>query len=90
MSLQKRVETGLFCHRVPAPTYRPGHRVWLSTRDLPLQVDSQKLAPRLIVPFEIDDIVKLIVHSTFNVSQVKPFSESGLVPPSDLLTCMCC
>lgn len=80
-------------HHIPAPAYKPGQRVGLSTRDLPLQVGSQKLTHRFIGPFEIDHIInpstvhlKLLplirVHSTFHFSRVKPVSVSGLVPPS--------
>ena len=43
-------------HRVPPPGYCPGQKVWLSTRDLPLQVDSRKLAPTFIGRYEIDKI----------------------------------
>lgn len=37
----------------PAPNYQLGQRVWLSSSDLPLQVESSKLAPSYIGPFEI-------------------------------------
>ncbi len=31
--------------RVPAPVYQPGEREWVSTRDVPLRMESRKLAP---------------------------------------------
>ncbi|TWW73500.1 hypothetical protein D4764_15G0008940 [Takifugu flavidus] len=81
-------------HRTPAPSYQPGQKVWLSTKDLPLQVESRKLAPRFVGPFEVDRMVNpaaarlklppaLRIHPTFLVSKVKPVAESDLVPPSD-------
>ncbi|TWW61053.1 hypothetical protein D4764_05G0011430 [Takifugu flavidus] len=82
--------------RRPAPAYRPGQKVWLLARDLPLQTSqtsSRKLNPRYIGPYTICSIINpsavrldlpaaLKVHPVFHVSLIKPFSTSPLSPPA--------
>ena len=75
--------------RVPAPAYRPGQRVWLLAKDLPLPAVSRKLAPRYIGPYTILKVINpsalclqlpysLKVHPVFHLSQVKPVADCDL------------
>ena len=69
-------------HRQAAPVYRPGQKVWLPTKDLPLQVLSRKPAPRFVGPFPVAMVINAVsvrlrlprslqVNPTFHVSKVK-------------------
>uniref|UniRef100_A0AAY5K731 Gypsy retrotransposon integrase-like protein 1 n=1 Tax=Esox lucius TaxID=8010 RepID=A0AAY5K731_ESOLU len=81
-------------HRVAAPLYQPGQRVWLSSSNIPLRTETRKLSPWFLGPFEIESIINpsavrlklprsMRVHPTFHVSQLKPVITSPLCPPVD-------
>ncbi|KAK1803584.1 hypothetical protein P4O66_021000 [Electrophorus voltai] len=67
----------------PAQTYRPGQRVWLSAKDLPLHGNPHKPARRYIGPFKVFHRINPIsyrlalplslrVHPTFHMSRLRP------------------
>ena len=61
-------------HRGPAPEYKVGNKVWLSTKDIKINRPSQKLAEQL-GPFEIVKVippnaVKLKPPTSFKIHDV--------------------
>ena len=86
-----RVERTANRRRVPASTYRPGQRVWLLARDIPLPAMSRKLAPCNVGPYTISQVINpsalwltlppsLKIHP--HVSQVKLVASCPLSPPA--------
>lgn len=69
---------------ITAPIYHLGRECGYHLGDLLLQVESRKLAPRFIGPYETDKVINpasLEIHPTFHVSLLKPVSSSPLCPP---------
>ena len=68
----------------PAPTYRVGQRLWLSTKDIPIRGGTRKLAPWYVGLFTVTHVISppavrlrlpstmRCIHPTFHVSRIKP------------------
>ncbi|XP_069615861.1 uncharacterized protein [Ranitomeya imitator] len=93
LASKKRMRVSADAHRRPAPTIAPDDLVWLSARNIRLQVESTKIPPRYLGPFKVLDqdnpLVYLLalpqrlgITDSFHVSLLKlvhmsQFSESS-------------
>ncbi|XDV53915.1 hypothetical protein PO909_022310 [Leuciscus waleckii] len=57
LQLGARTKAKADCHRSRPPVYVVGQKVWLSTKNIPLRSVSNKLAPKLIGPFTVTNIL---------------------------------
>ncbi|CAJ0962623.1 unnamed protein product [Ranitomeya imitator] len=84
-SAQERYKKSADSFPKPAPMIKVGDSVWLSTKNLRLNISSQKLVQKFIGPFKISSIVSSVacslklarnmkVHPVFHVSLLKPVS----------------
>ncbi|XP_075450635.1 uncharacterized protein LOC142491634 [Ascaphus truei] len=74
--------------RQPGPSFKPGDRVWLSSKNIRLKTPSPKLSPRFLGPFKITEKISPVAYrlalpptmripSVFHVSLLKPFVQSS-------------
>ncbi len=70
--------------RANTPTYHPGQKVWLSTRDIRLRLPCKKLSPRFIGPFPIIRQVHPVTYEVKLPSQyrIHPHSMSLCSSPT--------
>lgn len=81
-SLQKQKQVNHL--RVPMPSYQPGQKVWLSSKNLPIQTESRKLTPRFVGPFEVHRMVNAAAVRLKLLSSIKIHLGSMSHGPSEL------
>ena len=74
-------------HRLPAPQYAPGQRVWLRAWDLPLKGVPPELSPCFIGPFEIKTIINPCADFPHPSVYIRP-STSPRSSPSPPACCL--
>lgn len=100
-SAQERYKRSADKSRRPAPMFKVGDSVWLSTKNLKLKVPSPKLGQRFVGPFKINAIISAVavrlklpntmkIHPVFHVSLLKaavpnPFPGRSAQPPDPVL-----
>ncbi len=79
---RRKMTAGL--RRAETPTFQPGQKVWLSTRDIRMHLLWKKLSPRYVGPFTIIKQINPVtyqlqlpshyrIHSSFHISLLKPY-----------------
>lgn len=87
----RRQKTAADLRQAETPTYQPGQKVWLSTRDIRLHLPCRKLSRRFVGPFSILEQVnpvtyklqlpsKYKIHPMFHVSLLKPHHDPVSLP----------
>lgn len=75
------------------PSIRLVRKCGYPRRNIPLQVESRKMAPRHIGPFEVEQVINpsvvrlklppsFNIHPSFNIFLLKPVSSNPLTPPT--------
>ncbi len=70
--------------RSDAPSYQPGQKVWLSTRDIRLRLPCKKLAPRFVGPFTIQKQINPVTFQLNQPPQYRNLTTLLFLPPQSL------
>ncbi len=75
-------------HRVRSPRYVCGQKVWLSTRNLPIQEGSRKLMPRFVGPFSIVKVLSPVAIKLRLSRQLRRVHPVFTCPASNLFSAL--